>query len=156
MCAPQCEPAVEIRFFSHFLLTGRSGYLEWSKAVEGGSHVSEDSSHFGVRFQAMIYAREQISAQNAQNIISAVQRSKLRPGAKETYELGDHIARWIPSLKKWCSGYRFLCDVGRNVIIELGDKMRKVHLQFAKAHIGIPSFPNHESGNEKKMSTRRR
>ena len=117
----------------YFFLTGRSDFSEWSKAVDVDKEDISKDHHFGQRFQAMIAARRKILETESYRIIETANESQLRTGAKDVFAMGDSVARWIPSEKKWSGGYRFLCDIGRNFIIEIGSKLHKVHRQFIRA-----------------------
>ena len=79
-----------------------------------------DHSIFSERMRAMALARKRIMEEDARHIIQVVQRSALRTGARDTFQLGDPLLIWGPKSKDWSMGHRFLADVGRNLVIEKG------------------------------------
>ena len=70
--------------------------------------------------------------EDARMIISNIQRSTLRTGARDTFEVGDSVSVWMPKKKVWITGYYFLADVGRNLLIEKGSKIWKIPRQWTR------------------------
>ena len=66
---------------------------------------------------------------DATHILKTVIGANLRAGARDSFQMGEQVAVWTPSKKGWSSGFRFLSDLGRNVIIERGAKVCKVPRQ---------------------------
>ena len=81
-----------------FVITGRSTPVE-ERECKLERDGENDHSVFSERMRAMMLARKRIMEEDAKYISQVVQRSKLRTGAKDTFQLGDLIITWMPKEK---------------------------------------------------------
>ena len=80
-----------------FLLTGRSDFPEWSKALGENEEVSPHGHHSGQRFQAMIADMKKILEKDAKRAIRTADSAHIRTRACDVFSMGGSISRWIPS-----------------------------------------------------------
>ena len=55
---------------------------------------------------------------DAKLVLDLTQRKRLRCVHNEKLRHNDPVAAWMPDVKKWQSGFRFISDSGRNTVLE--------------------------------------
>ena len=62
----------------------------------------------------------------AQRILNKSKVSVVRTGASTKFKLGDLASCWGTVVKVWQHGHRFLADLGRNGLVEMGSEIKKI------------------------------
>ena len=95
---------------------------------------ADRSNPFVTRLLAVYRAREKMTPLDAQRILNKSKVSVVRTGASTTFKLGDMVSCWDTIEKTWKHGHRFLADIGRNGLVELGSKIKKLPRQWIQHH----------------------
>ena len=131
-CASRNSCPQSLRQFNPlFIATGRSHFLE---IPLGDVKQKEEmiSNPFSQRTRDMMLDMQSIMKEHAMRIIPNVQRSTLRTGARDAFEMGDSFSVWRHREKYRMKGYHFLADIGRDLLISKGSKIWEIPRQWTE------------------------
>ena len=118
-----------------FAATGRNDLINRIvNSVPSGkldSPLSEDMKICN-RLKLILYTRLVLLKLDAQSLLATAASKRLRANVMDSFKFNDKITLWSPIKKVWRAGFRYLSDSGRNAIIERGNRLLKVPIQWIR------------------------
>ena len=105
---------------SSFLVTGRADHVTGLlNACEPPMTGAKDSPNACVweRMQLLHEIRGSLLKMDAKLVLDLAKRMRLRFVHNERLRRNDPVVAWLPDVKKWQSGFRFISDSGRNMVL---------------------------------------
>ena len=121
-----------------FLVTGRSDHVTGLLNACPPDVSSTEESYareMWERLQLINELRGTLLKLDAKLIVDFTQRKRLRCPHQATLKHNDSVVVWLPGSKRWNSGFRFLFDSGKNIILERGSRLVKSPSHWVKPFI---------------------
>ena len=118
-----------------YLVTGRSDHLSGLLNACAPSSDAPKNSLNHIIWQRMLLMREirgSLLKLDAKYIVDLTQRKRLRCNDSTQLRHNDAAVVWLPDMKRWSSGFRFLFDSGKNSILERGSRLVKIPSHWVK------------------------
>ena len=87
------------------------------------------------RMQLLHEIRGSLLKMDAKLVLDLAKRMRLRCVHNERLRRNDPVVAWLPDVKKWQSGFRFISDSGRNMVLGEGNRLIKMPSHWVKPFI---------------------